>query len=101
MNVPAENLQTPRIHAITFKILCQWGATKTFYRTKNILLAQQLLGHMSIKNTVSLTHLVRARIPKAKDARKRISKNTRIHWKRFISIRLVLLTATDAESVGM
>jgi len=54
----AKILQNPRINAICFKTFRHWGATMTFYYTKNILLVQKLLGHKDIKNTLKYTHLV-------------------------------------------
>jgi hypothetical protein len=48
----------PRINAISFNTFRHWGATMTFYYTKNLILVQKILGHKSIKNIVKYTQLV-------------------------------------------
>jgi len=45
-------------NAISFRTFRHWGATMTYYHTKNILLVQKILGHKSIQNTLKYTQLV-------------------------------------------
>jgi integrase len=54
----AQNLQNPRINAITFHTLRHFKATMEYKRTKDILFVQQILGHKSILSTMRYTHLV-------------------------------------------
>ena len=54
----AQNLQNPRINAITFHTLRHFKATMEYRRTKDILFVQKILGHKSIVNTMRYTHLV-------------------------------------------
>jgi len=54
----AQNLQNPRINAITFHTLRHFKATMEYKRTKDILWVQKILGHKSVLNTMRYTHLV-------------------------------------------
>jgi len=54
----AHKLGNPRILMIHFHSFRHWKATTEYARTKDILYVQQLLGHRSIKNTLTYVQLV-------------------------------------------
>ena len=54
----AEKLHNPRIKSITPRSLRHFKATMTYYKTKDILYVKEILGHVSIQNTLVYTHLV-------------------------------------------
>lgn len=54
----AYKLKNPRIEQISFHTFRHWKATIEYHRTKDILHVMQLLGHKSIKNTLTYTQLV-------------------------------------------
>lgn len=47
----ATKLNNLRLAKITFHILRHWKATMEYYKTKDIIHVQQLLGHISIQST--------------------------------------------------
>ena len=57
-NVLAVKLENPRIHQIAFKSFRHWKATMEYYKTKDILHVQYILGHKRLSNTLIYTHLV-------------------------------------------
>jgi integrase len=54
----AEKLQNPRIKAIALRNLRHFKATITYYKTRDILYVKEILGHVSIQNTLIYTHLI-------------------------------------------
>ncbi|MEM0007262.1 MAG: site-specific integrase [Candidatus Bathyarchaeia archaeon] len=54
----AEKLGNPRINMITLRSLRHFKATMTYYKTRDILYVKEILGHVSIQNTLIYTHLV-------------------------------------------
>jgi len=54
----AEKLCNPRINQITLRSLRHFKATMTYYKTRDILYVKEMLGHVSINNTLVYTHLV-------------------------------------------
>jgi integrase len=57
-NLLAIKLENPRIHEIAFRSFRHWKATREYYKTKDILHVQWLLGHKRLSNTLIGTHLV-------------------------------------------
>jgi len=54
----ALKVQNPRIEAITFKSLRHWRASTLYFKTKDLLLVKDVLGHKSIASTMKYTHLI-------------------------------------------
>jgi integrase len=54
----AKKIQNPRIESINFKSLRHWRASTLYYKTKDILLVKDALGHKSIASTMKYTHLI-------------------------------------------
>jgi integrase/transcriptional regulator NrdR family protein len=54
----ARNLDNPRILKITLTTFRHFGATWTYFHTRNILLVMKMLGHKQIKNTLKYTQLI-------------------------------------------
>jgi integrase len=54
----ALKVQNPRIEHITFKSLRHWRASTLYFKTKDILLVKQTLGHKAIASTMKYTHLI-------------------------------------------
>jgi integrase len=54
----AKTLENPRIMKISLTSFRHWGATMTYFQTRNILLVKQLLGHKKIENTMKYTQLI-------------------------------------------
>lgn len=54
----ARNLENPRILKITLTTFRHFGATWTYFHTRNILLVMKMLGHKRITNTLKYTQLV-------------------------------------------
>lgn len=57
-NKIADKLQNPKIRAITPRSLRHFKATMTYHKTKDILYVKNILGHVSIQNTLIYTHLI-------------------------------------------
>jgi integrase len=54
----ARNLENPRILKITMTTFRHFGATWTYFHTRNILLVMKMLGHKRITNTLKYTQLI-------------------------------------------
>lgn len=54
----AQKLGNPRINQISLRSLRHFKATMTYYKTRDILYVKEILGHVSIQNTLVYTHLV-------------------------------------------
>jgi integrase len=54
----ARKIQNPRIESINFKSLRHWRASTLYFKTKDILLVKDALGHKSIASTMKYTHLI-------------------------------------------
>jgi integrase len=54
----AMKLGNPRINQITLRSLRHFKATVTYHKTRDILYVKEILGHVSIQNTLVYTHLV-------------------------------------------
>ena len=54
----AEKLQRPELLRVNLYSFRHYFGTMTYYKTKDILYTQRLLGHRNIKNTLIYTHLV-------------------------------------------
>ncbi|HXZ89581.1 MAG TPA: tyrosine-type recombinase/integrase [Candidatus Dormibacteraeota bacterium] len=54
----AKKIQNPRLESINFKSLRHWHASTLYFKTKDILLVKDVLGHKSIASTVKYTHLM-------------------------------------------
>jgi integrase len=54
----AQKVQNPRIEAITFKTMRHWRASTLYFKTKDLLLVKDTLGHKAIASTMKYTHLI-------------------------------------------
>jgi integrase len=54
----ARRLSNPRLNQVMLHTFRHWFATKTYWKTKDILFTQKLLGHRSLSSTLVYTHLV-------------------------------------------
>jgi integrase len=54
----AQKIQNPRIEAITFKTMRHWRASTLYFKTKDLLLVKEALGHKAISSTMKYTHLI-------------------------------------------
>ncbi len=54
----AAKLKNPRIQQITFHTFRHWKATMEYYKTRDILHVQQVLGHKSLNKTMLYTQLI-------------------------------------------
>lgn len=52
-------LQNPRILKITLTTFRHFGATWTYFHTRNILLVMKMLGHKRITNTLKYAQLIK------------------------------------------
>jgi integrase len=57
-NSLSKKLENPRLCKIAFRTFRHWKATMEYYKTKDILHVQWLLGHKRLSNTLIYTHLV-------------------------------------------
>ena len=56
--VLARRLSNPRLNQVMLHTFRHWFATKTYWKTKDILFTQKLLGHRSLSSTLVYTQLV-------------------------------------------
>ena len=54
----AKRLSNPRLNQVMLHTFRHWFATKTYWKTKNILFTQKLLGHKSLSSTLVYIQLV-------------------------------------------
>ncbi|MEM3378320.1 MAG: hypothetical protein QW674_05180, partial [Candidatus Bathyarchaeia archaeon] len=58
----AQRLHNPRLNLISLKTFRHWKATMEYVRTKDILHVKELLGHVSITNTMKYVHTAKSMI---------------------------------------